>query len=232
LIQFPVTKVFRGRLAVKATRKYDSSGRRTKAQQMRAEILTVARNLFLSHGYAATTVAAIAAAAGVSVETIYKTYGGKPGLVSAIVEQGLAGTGSVPAETRSNELHENEPDPVQIIRGWSRLSREVAPQVAPILLLVRDAAATDPAMARLRDSTDAQRLSRMIDNARRFAAGGHLRPGLSIETAGEIMWSYTSPALYEMLVIKRGWSMKRFGDFLADALVATLLPPHPAPPAR
>ncbi len=211
------------RFAVKATRKYDSSGRRTRAELMRAETLACARRLFLSGGYAATTVAAIASAAGVSVETIYKTFGGKPGLVSAIVEAGLAGGGPVHAERRSDELQAVESDPEQIIRGWTRLSREVAPRVAPILLLVRDAAATDPAMAELREATEAQRLNRMIDNARRFAGHGHLRPGLSVEEAGEIMWSYTSPVLYEMLVLKRGWSMERFSDFVAEALMAALL---------
>jgi len=71
---------------VNTRRRYDSSGRRERARQTRDQITSIARELFLSDGYAGTTVAGIAAAAHVSVETIYKGFGGKPGLVRAIIE--------------------------------------------------------------------------------------------------------------------------------------------------
>ena len=61
--------------SVNARRRYDSSGRRERARQTRDQIVDVAEGMFLSGGYAATTVAAIAAAALVSVETIYKGFG-------------------------------------------------------------------------------------------------------------------------------------------------------------
>ena len=73
--------------SVKTTRRYDSSGRRGRARRTHAHVLKVAAELFLRDGYAATTVAAVAAAAGVSVETIYKTFRGKPGLIRAIQRQ-------------------------------------------------------------------------------------------------------------------------------------------------
>ena len=116
----------------------------------------------------------IAADAGVSVDTIYKGFGGKSGIVRAICERALAGEGRIPAETRSDALHSTEHDP----RHHPRLGRtddEVAPRVAPILLLIRDAAAADPEMASLQAEMDGQRLDRMIHNARNLAAAGHLR---------------------------------------------------------
>src|SRR3954466_7502592 len=108
----------RKRAAVKTKRTYDSRGRQARARATRDAILQVARQRFLSDGFAATTIAAIAADAGVSVDTIYKGFGGKPGLVRAICERALAGEGPVPAETRSDALHEAESDPRAIIRGW------------------------------------------------------------------------------------------------------------------
>ena len=104
-----------------------------------------------------------------SAETIYKAFGGKPGLVRAICEEALGGEGPVPAETRSDELQASEPDPRKIIRGWGRLSAEVAPRVSPILLLLRAAAFTDPEMASLRAEIEASRLTRMTRNARTLA---------------------------------------------------------------
>ena len=164
-----------------------------------------------------------------SVDTIYKTFGGKPGLVSAICQQALAGEGPVPAEVRSDALQAAERDPRRIIRGWGELSAEVAPRVAPILLLVRAAAAADPEMARLQSQLEAQRLERMTHNARTLARLGGLRDGVTVKRAGEIMWTYSSPELYELLVLTRGWPLQQYGEFIADAMIAALLAAGSAP---
>jgi AcrR family transcriptional regulator len=216
---------------VKPARRYHSARRAEQARQTRAAIIEAARRQFLHAGYAATTITAIAAEAQVSAETIYKAFGGKPGLVRAICDTALGGEGPVPAETRSDQLQLNEPDPAQIIRGWGELTAEIAPQIAPIMLLVRSAAAADPDMARLHARADAARLDRMTRNARNLAAAGHLRPGITAEQAAEVMWTYSSPELYELLALKRGWPPQRYGTFIAEAMIAALLPPHP-PPAR
>ena len=215
-------------MAVKPRRRYDSPRRAEQARQTRAAVTSAAQRLFLRDGFAATTIAAIAAEAGVSAETIYKAFSGKPGLVRAICEQALAGEGPIPAETRSDHLQASEPDPRKIIRGWGRLSAEIAPLVSPILLLLRAAALTDPQMASLRGEIEASRLTRMIRNARTLAEGGHLRAGMTTEHAGEIMWTYSSPELYELLVVSRRWPPQEYGIFIADAMIAALLPP-PAP---
>jgi AcrR family transcriptional regulator len=208
-------------------RRYDSPRRAEQARQTRAAVADAARRLFLRDGFAATTIAAIAAEARVSVETIYKGFGGKPGLVRAICDQALAGEGPVPAETRSDELQLAEPDPRKIIRGWGKLTAEVAPRVSPIVLLLRAAEAADPEVAGLRAELDAGRLRRMTRNARNLAEAGHLRAGITAEHAGEVMWTYSSPELYELLVLGRGWPPGRYGAFIADAMIAALLRPEP-----
>lgn len=211
--------------AVNTRRRYDSSGRRARARQARDQVVGIAEDLFLAHGYAATTVAAIAAQARVSVETIYKSFGGKPGLVRAIVDQGLAGAGPVPAEQRSDQIRDTETDPRQIISAWGAFITELAPRTVPILLLARDAAASDPELAALLHEVSAARLERMTVNARALADAGHLRPGITVTHAADILWTYSSPELYELLVLGRGWSPERYGRFAAQAMTAALLPP-------
>lgn len=157
------------------------------------------------------------------METIYKAFGGKPGLVRAICDRALAGRGPLHAEVRSDEMARREQDPREIIRQWGVLTTEVAPRISPIVLLLRDAAAHDPEMAALQAEIDAQRLARMTHNAR--ALDGHLRPDLSIEDAGVILWTYSSPELYELLVVKQSWPANRYGRFVSDALIGHLLPP-------
>lgn len=210
---------------VNTRRRYDASGRRERARQVRDQIIGIAEDMFLSRGYAATTVAAIAAQARVSVETIYKSFGGKPGLVRAIVDKGLAGAGPVPAEQRSDRIRDTEPDPRQILTAWGAFVAEIAPRTAPILALARDAAASDPELAVLLHELSAARLERMTVNARALSEAGHLQPGSTIAQAADILWTYSSPELYELLVLRRGWSAEHYGHFVAQAMIAALLPP-------
>lgn len=216
---------------VKPKRPYDSVRRREQARQTHEAILDTAQRLFLADGFAPTTIAAIASEARVSVDTVYKSFGGKPGLVRAICQRALAGEQPTPAEDRSDALQAREHDPRVIIRGWGKLTAEIAPRVVPILLLVRAAAGADSAMAGLQSELNAQRLERMTHNARNLAAAHHLRANLTPERTGEIMWTYSSPELYELLVLMRGWPPERYGAFIAEAMIAALLPPAAVSPS-
>jgi AcrR family transcriptional regulator len=209
--------------AVKGKRRYDASSRREQARRNQSRIIEAAERRFLDDGYALTTIAAIAEDAGVSVDTIYKSFGGKPGLVRAVREQALRGGRSAPAEQRSDELQAGELDPRKIIAGWGRLTTEIAPRASPILLLLRDAAGTDPELDVLLGEMDGDRLRRMTDNAGRMQAPGHLRSGITVAIAADVMWTYSSPELYELLVLRRGMSLKRYGQFVADAMISALL---------
>jgi AcrR family transcriptional regulator len=203
-------------------RRYDASGRQQQARRNRDAVLDAALRRFLLDGYAVTTVATIAGDAGVSVETIYKSFGGKAGVVAAIWQRGLAGLGPVPAPERSDRMSSDLSDPRAIIANWGMLTTEVMPMVAPILLLIRAAATTDPDMAALLADTDAQRRTRMRHNARAIKA--QLRAGLSLSTAADILWTYSSPDLYDLLVLRGGWSLQRYRRFLTDSMIGALLP--------
>lgn len=206
---------------VKRGRPYDSSNRRLAAQERRQQVLDVASARFAADGYAATTVAAVAAEAGVSAEMVYKAFAGKPGLVQALMLRALAGDGPVPAEERSDALTDAPFDPRTVIAGWARLTMEVAPRVSPVALLVREAAASDPAAARLRDDLDQRRLERMKRNA--TALREHLRPGLDVDAAADVLLAFSAPELYELLVLRRGWSLPTYAEFVRRGIIAELV---------
>jgi len=202
-------------------RTYRSELRRQRADQSRASVVSAAAELFLRDGYTATTIAAVAAQAGVSVETIYKGFGGKAGLVRAIWERGLAGRGPVHAEDRSDALRELG-DAGALIDGWSRLTSEVSPRVAPITLLVKGAAGSDTELAALDREMDADRLERMTDNARALIQIGGLRAGIGLQEVADVLWTASSPQLYELLVLRRGWPLHRYSAFVASTMKAAL----------
>jgi hypothetical protein len=118
-------------------------------------------------------------------------------------------------------LTETHDDPRLVIAGWARLSMEVAPLVSPVALLVREAAASDLAAAQLRDELDQRRLERMRHNAR--AVQHHLRPGLGVAAAGDVLFAFTAPELFELLVMRQGWSLAAYADFLRRGIIAELL---------
>lgn len=91
------------------------------------------------------------------------------------------------------------------------------------MLLLRAAVASDPEVQSLLDEMDRDRLRRMTLNARRLHEAGHLRKGITVTEAADVLWTYSAPELYELLVLRRRWSRKRYGSFVADAMIAKLL---------
>jgi AcrR family transcriptional regulator len=210
---------------VKPSRAYDSTRRREQARQNRQTVLEVATGLFEADGYGATTMASIATAAGVSVETVYKAFGNKAGLLRAIAEDALAGPEAVPTMQQSDEAAARASDPHALIERWAQFYSEVTPRLAPVVLLIRAASVASPDAAELLAHLDAQRLDRMAHQARLLRDRGFLRPDRSVTEARDVMWAYTDPALYELLVLRQGWPTDRFRAFIGDALRVALLPP-------
>jgi AcrR family transcriptional regulator len=213
---------------VKPRRRYDSSGRQAQTRRNREAVLDAAQRQFLEGGYAATTIVAIAAEAGVSVETVYKAFGGKSGLVSAIYDRGLVGPEPVPAHRRADEIRERETDPRAIMETWGTIASEVSAVVSPVTRLVRAAAAADPDLTSLLQAHNDRREARARHHARFLKERGYLRDGVSLAEATDVIWTCTSDELYDLLVGQRGWSLPRFARFLANFMITALLPPEPA----
>lgn len=208
---------------IKGERPYDATGRRAQAEQRRNEVLKSARALFLERGYASTTIAAVAAASGVSVETVYKTFGGKPGIVRTIFEMSLLGSGPGAAESRSDAAQLAATDSRALFERLGQLSGEVAPLTAPIVRLIRDAATGgDISMAALLRDVESKRHERMLHIAEVVESRGFLRPGLTADHAADVMWFYTADDVFHNLVMSRGWPLKAYERFIAEALIAAL----------
>ena len=208
---------------VKASRRYDSTGRRVRALRTRTAVIDAAERQFLEDGYGAATIASIAQEAGVSVETIYKSFGSKSGLVREIYERGLEGRGDKRAYDRSDEMRDQESDPRTIMREWGVLTAEVASAVTPIRVLMRHLALTDGEIAAVLDAAEAERLARMRHHARFLKARGYLREGVTVSEATDLLWICSSLEIYELLVMRRGWSTARFARYVGNFMITALL---------
>jgi AcrR family transcriptional regulator len=210
---------------VKPRRTYDGSRRREQARRTRAATLDAGRRLFLEHGYANTTITMVAEEAGVAVQTVYKAFANKPGLVKALVDVAIVGDDE-PVPLMEREFVQRnmaEPDPRKKLTDYGEHVADVAPRVNPLLLIVRDAAAGDVGAAEVWEQMQTERLTGMTHFAEHLRAGRHLRRGVSATEARDVLWTHNSVELWDLLVRQRGWSDARFGRWVGRQLVAALL---------
>jgi AcrR family transcriptional regulator len=211
---------------VKSRRRYDSSRRQEQARQTRRAVLEAARDLFLERGYSGTTIGAVADAARVSVETVYKAFGNKARLVKEVFDVAIAGDDEpIPMLQREVVARISaEGDPRRKLRMYGDHLVTAGPRAGALQLLIRSAAASHPDAATVWDQMLTERLTGMTAFARHLLEGGYLRPGISLDEARDVLWTYNSVELYELLVVQRGWDPERYGRWIADAMIAALLP--------
>src|SRR3954470_17146898 len=206
-------------------RAYDSSRRQEQARQSRARVLATARRHFLAQGYAATALPAVATEAGVSVESIYKAFRNKAGVLKAVFDVAIAGDDE-PVAIMDREwvaAIDAEPDIARKLHMYSQHLMAAMPRTAPVLLLVRNAATLDRDVAGVWEQLQTERLMGMTAFAAHLVGTGRLRGGLAPEDVRDILWTLNSVNIYELLVMERGWEVERYGRFVAEALTAHLV---------
>jgi AcrR family transcriptional regulator len=212
--------------SVKPRRRYQSPRRAAQAAQTRRDIVTAAGLLFRERGYG-VPLADVASEAGVVVETIYRIFGNKAALFSAAVEAllaGGAGRAEVPVEERpAIRAILDEPDPRKQVAGYAATQPGIHRRAGPLLRVLRDARGSDPELRRLWDEMEAWRLDGQGRFVRMLADRGALRPGLMVDVGIDIAWTLCSLAVYDLLVLGRGWSDERYQAWLTDTLARDLL---------
>ncbi len=214
-------------------RRYDNASRQAGSQETSQRIFGAARELLIERGYRATTVTEIARKAGVHVDTVYQLVGRKPVLLRALIEQALSGRDEpVVAEERQYvEAIRAEPDPARKLAIYAVAVREIQARLAPLLLALRDASATEPEAREVWKEISDRRAINMRRLVQDLEAAGGLRAGLSIDEAADTVWATNSSELYVLLTDERGWTPDRYERWLADTWCRLLLPGAGPPPA-
>jgi AcrR family transcriptional regulator len=207
-------------------RRYDASRRQAAAIQTRHAIAVAARDLFIARGYAGTTMAAIAEAAGVSHETVYATFGPKPALFRHLIETALSGADKpIPALEREIVWQVRaEPDPRRMIDLFAHSIRLLHERLAPLFVTLSDGARTDPDLKAFAAELHSRRVGHMRVLVEDLAEKGGLRADLSPEMAADVIWMMTSSEFYLLYTQGRGWTPETFERWLGDAWKRLLLP--------
>jgi AcrR family transcriptional regulator len=212
--------------SVVVKRRYDSSRRREQAGQTRTAILAAAGRLFVDPGYAATTLANVAAEAGVAVQTLYAVFGSKRRLLSDLVDVTIAGD-DAPVELSRRAFVaavQAQPDGPAKLGAYAVHLSEVNARQADVLLALANAASADPDAAAIWQKNVADRRRGMGMFAGHLKESGCLRSDVDVDTAADVLWLAMDVRNYDWLVRQRGWSVEAYRRWYVDTVAGAVLP--------
>ena len=207
-------------------RRYDTSRRDQAARETRRRVVDAARELMLEGGYRRMTIAGLAAEASVSPQTVYNSVGGKADVVKAVYDTMLAGDDDPrPMSERPEFLAvQAAEDAASWGAAYAALSLSIASRVGPLLgVLLDHGPGGDPVLEELvRTINDERRTGNQ--NALRGLTSRGLVPKRLAQRKHivDVVWTLTSPEVYDRLVVRCGWSEASYRTWLGAELCAAV----------
>ena len=193
------------------------AARAGRAAATRDRVLDAAAPLFVDQGYLETTMAALAGAAGVAVQTLYLSFGSKAAVLEALLARDR------PIGGPAVDLAAEADGPRALAAHVAATAAEVARR-HPLTAVLR-AVAADPGPAAL---LAAERAAALAAHA---AAVDELadRPGftheVSLQRATDSMAALLAPETYALLVGGQGWTVPDWAEGATRHLVTEPFPP-------
>ena len=206
-------------------RRYESTRRQQQAQETRQAILDAAAVLFVDPGYAATPLTAVAAKAGVAVQTVYAVFGTKRHLLSELVDVTVAGDDepvALPDRPFVAEIGAL-PDPAAKLRRFARHLAETNARTAEVMLALAGAATADPDAAAIWRKNLEERRFGMLSFAGELMRTGAVREDLDVQQAADVLWLAMDVRNYDWLVRQRGWTLEQYQDWYVRTVAAGIL---------
>jgi AcrR family transcriptional regulator len=202
---------------------YVSPLRSSQAAETRARILTAAANRFATVGYAGTSLAEIAAEAGVSVETV-KLNGPKRALLLGAFDQAFAGAegeGAIHERDLGKQLMDAPSD--RLLAGYLDFVTAANARASLLWLTFQTAAMSDPLIQEALDGVQKRRRSDFAESVKLFRARGMITADRPDRELADALSFLVSPSSYLELVTGSGWSVKRYKEWLAETIERVIL---------
>jgi AcrR family transcriptional regulator len=199
-------------------RRYHSPTRTQQAERTRQRIAASARRLFARYGYGPTTIEAMAAEAGVAVQTVYAAFGSKRAVLLSLLDQ-IETEADVDALMRALQ---DDPTPTHQLRAMVAFSARLFARASDLLAIVRSAGHAEPDLVDLFHAGEQRRRQGQAPIVRAWKRTGALRAGLTTGQAADILWSLTGEDMYRLLVEQCRWPVNRYQRWLESALAQLL----------
>lgn len=199
-------------------------GRRQRSRRTRARVVEAAAQLFTNQGYVATTIGAVAALAGVAVQTVYYVFGTKRNLLAAVLDATVAGDADPVAvvERPWVDVLAAERDTDRAVELLVEAGVEIVARTTPIYEVVRRAAA-DPDVGALLDDNRRRRRADQRHLIELLSKSGHLRTDLDVDTAADVFYGLVNEDVFQLLVVDCGWSVDRFRIWATSLMLHQLV---------
>jgi len=213
-------------VAKPSPRSYRSPLRAEQVRGTRRAVVAAAHDLFVEHGYAGTTIDAVAERAGVSRKTVFSAVGGKAVLLKLALDRALAGDDEpVAVADRPGVRGEGrETDPRALLHRWASRLAVIESRVARLALVMAAAADGDPEVDKVHQASERGRRGGVRALATRLGEIGGLRQGIDVDHAAAVAGLICEPLGYQRLVVEAGWSLEDYATWMAESVASALLP--------
>lgn len=211
---------------VAVKRRYDASGRQEQARARRRAVVVAAKELFEHDGFRATTLAAVADRADVSVKGLYKSFGSKAALAKAVFDFVIAGDDepvSV-ADRPEQQAMLAEPDVRRKIEMFIHGLARRQQRSAKVQILIRDGRRVDGSLIPVWQQLSDEGLTGMTMLGGHLVATGQLRVDIELDEVRDVLWNYLAIDTYERLVLERGWTLDRYAGWMTRTIIAAVCP--------
>ena len=206
-------------------RAYDNSSRALAARATRRRIIEAAHTMLLGQGYHATSVTELAAAAGVSAQTVYNAVGGKAQVVKAVYDVLLVGDDAPIAMPDRPEFRAMSlaPDRAAFLQAYAALCATIYRRTGPLLgVLLAQGAGGDPGLREFVATIDRERRVGNTNVLSALERAHGLDGQIDREALTDILWTITAPEVYDRFVRRCGWTHEQYAAWLGEAFIATV----------
>lgn len=206
-------------------RRYDNTRRLAGVRATRLKVIEAAKVLFIENGYPATTLDSVADAADVPLPTLYRLFGSKRALLTAVLETSFVGDDEPVAfaDRPAVQTALSEPDPAKLLGAFAAIAKDFMNRSSGILHVLASAAQVDPEAAELLAEIRRQRHTGQSRIVTALVERGALDPSLDPSEAADFVYLLWSPDSHRILTVERGWTAEQYEAWLAHALCRTLL---------
>jgi AcrR family transcriptional regulator len=195
--------------------------RKGRAKATHWRIVGAAYRLFCERGYAGTTMAQIAEAAGVAVQTLYFVFHTKAALLSRAYDFAVTGDEQEPLIPQKQPWYAAmtaEPDPDRAIGHFVVGVGQILRRVTPLHVVALVAADGDADTERVMEFHEAWRADGYREVLKLLEAKASRRPGLTVERATDLLLLFAGMDVYHALVDGRGWTHDEWAEWAATAI--------------
>jgi len=204
--------------------------RQAQVAQTEQRILAAATELFLSEGYVATTLEAVARRAEVGARTVYVRFGTKAALFKRVVDIAIVGD-TEPIDVLGRDWMQaalTAPTAAERLAASAAAGRQIMERTGALFAVAQQAAAVEPLIAGYWQEGREQTRHANAVFWTRMADDGLLDPAIDIDWLIDTTTILAAAETYLLIIRLTGWDLDTYQNWLTAVWTKLAIPPVPS----